>query len=187
MNQNKEKFQLGQELETFLVELASDLGSDVTSLDLFTEHKRFDQKFRGSPHYRGKPWRDWAMIDWGNDVTLPGQIWIFVDLQQIPLERCHEPGVYAVIESANPNPDKAEQDLSQIFEPFLKERKKNGRDLETRQFYLVPVASFDSPICLIPDHGNTNPAAYLKLTPRKDWAAQFSVWLGLEHSKEFPR
>jgi len=44
--QNRDKFQLGKDLEAFLEELANLLvvGSDAStmSLDLFTEHKRFD-------------------------------------------------------------------------------------------------------------------------------------------------
>ena len=93
--QSRDIFQLGKELEAFLQDLADLViaGTEKSSisLDLFTEHKRFDQIYRGSPHYRGMPWRDWAMINWGNGVILPGQIWIFVDLHNIPEERSFHP------------------------------------------------------------------------------------------------
>jgi len=188
---NRDNFQLGHDLETFLADLSDVVvaGTEESSIsiDLFTEHKRFDQIYRGSPHYRGLPWRDWAMINWGNGVILPGQIWIFVNLQNIPEESFHDPGIYAIIESSDPNPDVEERRLSQILQPFLKETKTNseGRPNQ-RRFHLVPVSSIHSPICMIPDHGNPDPSAYLKLAPKSEWAKMFSNWLEKEHSREFP-
>ena len=39
------------------------------------------------------------MINWGNGVILPGQIWIFVDLQNIPEESFHDPRVFMQLSS----------------------------------------------------------------------------------------
>jgi len=189
---NRDKFQLGKDLEAFLADLSDVVvaGTEASSIsiDLFTEHKRFDQIYRGSPHYRGKPWRDWAMINWGNYLIQPGQIWIFANLQNIPEDSFHDQGNYAIIESSDPNPDVEERRLSQILQPFLKETKTNsdGRP-NKRRFYLVPVSFIHSPICMISDHGNPNQWAHLKLAPKSEWSKMFSNWLEQEHTREFPR
>ena len=180
----KDKFKLEPDLCTFLATTVNMLGNDVKHLDLFTEHKRFDQIFRASPFFLGKPWHDWAMIDWGDGQVLPGQISIFIDLRDVPVGLRYEPSVYAVVESANPVLDKEEQELSQIFQPYIKEMKE-GTD--ERSFYLVDVGAFYSPTCMIPDHGHENNAACLRLRPRSEWAAQFSDWLETPYERQFRR
>ena len=127
------------------------------------------------------------MIDWGNALVLPGQLWIFVDLSQIPASLCYERGIYAVVESSNPVTTPAEVDLSQIFQPYLKETAGAINGTFQRRFYLVDVESFYAPCCMVPDHGNPDPRAYLRLTPKKEWATQFADWLATEHAREFPR
>ena len=183
----KDKFKLEEELTNMLSHVMNQLGDSVTELKLFTEHKRFDQIFRATPRYLGKPWRDWVMIDWGNALVLPGQLWIFVDLSQIPASLCYERGIYAVVESSNPVITPAEVDLSQIFQPYLKETAGPINGTFQRRFYLVDVESFYAPCCMVPDHGNPDPRAYLRLTPKKEWATQFADWLATEHAREFPR
>ncbi len=183
----KDKFKLEPALTNMLSDVMDQLGNAVSEVQLFTEHKRFDQIFRATPRYLSKPWRDWALIDWGDGLVLPGQLWIFADLTQIPDDLCYERGIYAVVESANPVVTRAEVDLSQIFQPYLKETSGTNNGTVQRKFYLVDVESFYAPCCMIPDHGNPNPRAYLKLTPKKEWASQFADWLATEHSREFPR
>ena len=137
--------------------------------------------------YLGKAWYDWVMIDWGKDYILPGQIWCFVDLRNIPKGLAHECGIYAVIESADANTDEEEIDHCSLFVPYIKEidvsAVENG--IAKRKFYLVPVDAFYSPAVLIPDLGNENKNAYLSLVPRTEWSDQFVGWLGTEHTKEF--
>ena len=190
-SQEKDSWKLEKDLCNFLTEVADEL--DVSSLDLFTEHKRFDYLFRATPLYLGKPWRDWAMFEWDHNNVTPGHIWIFVDLRKIPANPTYDPGIYAVIETStavtnelgddengNPMPD-----LSHILRPFLKEMKA-GTENE-RQFHLVSVSSIHSTTCMIPDHGNENKNAYLRLRPRSEWAEQFSSWLSTPHERAFPR
>lgn len=69
----------------------------------------------------------------------------------------------------------------------MKETAGTNNGTIKRRFYLVDVESFYAPCCMIPDHGNPNPCAYLYLVPKKDWAAQFSDWLKIEHERDFPR
>lgn len=185
-SQDKYNMRLCNELQFFLQHTLNLLGDDVEKLSLFTEHKRFEQIFRGSPKHLGKPWRDWVMVDWGNNNILPAQIWIFVDLQEIPDNLPYQPGVYAVIESANANDDEEENEFSELFVPYTKEMRDddNPQNLK-RKFYLVDVESFVAPTVVIPDIGNENQAALLRLLPKDDWAEQYVSWLGQEHTREF--
>jgi hypothetical protein len=183
---NQHKFKLGKELMAFLETTINLLGDDVNSLSLFTEHKRFNQIFRASPYFLDKPWRDWAMIDWGNNNILPGQIWIFVDLTEIQDSPTYEPGIYAVIESADANMDENEIAMTELFVPYTKETDgvdENGKI--KRKFYLVDVEAIHSPTIVIPDLGNENPAAYLRMVPKTEWTQQFITWLASEHTREF--
>lgn len=179
---NKHRFKLAPELQSFLVSTMDELGDGVSTLDLFTEHKRQGQIFRASPYFGGKPWRDWVMIDWGNNLILPAQLWMFVNLQEIPEGLVYEPGIYAVVESAEENEDAIEQNMSELLLPYVKETDGLDENGEVkRKFYLVDVESFYEPAVLIPDLGNENVGAYLRLVPRAEWAEQFSEWLGEEH------
>ena len=187
---DKHLCKLGPELSSFLESLVDLLGDDVEELALFTQHVRSGQTFRGSPRFLGKPWRDWVMIDWGEDDggVLPGQIWCFVDLTNIPTNLAYEPGIYAVIESSSPAKDRSDNAFSEIFKPYLKELKKIHKDGRIeRSFYLVDVESFHAPTVMIPDIGNQNPAAFLRMIPRVEWSAQFIEWLHAEHTREFSK
>jgi len=183
---DRHKFQLSLELRKFLESTMNIMGADCQTIHLFTEHKRNNQIFRGSPRMLGKAWRDWVMIDWGNNIILPGQIWIFVDFRDVPPNLPYEPGIYAVIESSDHNEDEEENDLCELFVPYTKET--DGVDEEgniKRKFYLVDVEAFHEPTVLIPDIGNENPAAMLRLRPKYEWSDQFVTWLSSEHTQEF--
>jgi len=139
------KFKLEPELCACLSEIIGQLGNGVETLSLVTEHKRHGQIFRATPWFLKKPWRDWVTVDWGDDALLPGQIWIFVDLRDIPQGLIYEPGIYAVMESSTKRTVPSETSLSQIFAPHLKETlpKKEGK--VQRLFYFVDVESFHAP------------------------------------------
>jgi len=94
------------------------------------------------------------MVDWGNDELSPGQIWVFVDLREIPDDLACEPCIFAEMESSFRQTAQTETGLSQIVVPFLKETlpKKEGKG--QIKFYLVGVESFHAATCMIPDHGN---------------------------------
>lgn len=184
--QGKDQFKLGSELEAFLREIHDGFGGDVSTINIFTEHKREGIIFRGSPYYRGSPCRHWVMVNWGNEVILPAQIWCFLDLTDVPPDMTYEPGIYAVVESAKASTNQQEIKMSELFVPYLKETKgtdENGQ--KKRKFYLVDVESFVSTACVIPDLGNKNPAAFLRLLPRHLWKNQFIAWLCSENAIDF--
>jgi len=90
---NVHSFKLEPELCVYLSEIIGQLGNGVETLSLFTEHKRYGQIFRATPWCLKKSWRDWVTVDWGDYVLLPSQIWIFVDLRDIPRGLIYEPGM----------------------------------------------------------------------------------------------
>ena len=82
--------------------------------------------FRGAPMHSGPVWRDWVVIDWGEDGVLPCKIWGFVDLRGISEQETDanigglnqvSPGIYGIAESANPI---RRERFSEIFVEFTK-------------------------------------------------------------------
>ena len=149
----------------------------ISELTIYTEHKRQGQIFRSSPYFLGKPWRDWVMVNWDGGLTLPAQIWGFIDLTTIPsVEGEREPGVYAIVESCTPVKTPSEANLSRLFVPYKKDiEEKDGK--VTRKFWLVDTEAFHSSTTVIPDIGNIDDTAFLRLKSKDEWAEGFSDWL----------
>ena len=124
------------------------------------------------------------MIHWEGDddddpsYDLPAQIWCFLDLSHLKEGAAIEAGVYAVIESADPNEAREEQNISKLFEPYIKERQGKNR-----KYYLVNTSSFAAPACVIPDIGNKrSDSAFLRLLPREEWCNKFNAFLETEQT-----
>ncbi len=181
----KQQFHHPMEVLFFLSEELQSLGNDGRKVKLYTEHNRHGQIFRASPLHLGKPWRDWVYIKWGKDWTLPAQIHCFVDLRDITCNKAYEPGVYAVIKSADLDESGTEEITSQLLLPYRKETEYDDEGNPKRKFYLVDVESFEAPACVVPNLGHDDPATFLCLLPRKKWANQFKGWLNLLHTRDF--
>ena len=147
--------------------------------------------FRGHPNFRGtgRPWRDWAIVDWGDEKEggyghLPCLIWCFVTLEGLDEKLDGDQGpkygsinlqddTYAVVEYGKWDVDKAEICMSDLFVPF---HKVLGH--KKRRFYLAPVDAIVAPMCVIPDigcHGRRN--KYFQVKPRSQWSEMFKGWL----------
>jgi hypothetical protein len=158
-----------------------------TKVELFSEHIRNGQMFRGNHDYRKKPWRDWVMINFGSYYgEVPCQIWSYVDLRDVPVEQLNftvegmkvkNPGIYAIVESTYPILEKDEITRSDIFKPIAKYTREDG----SRQFYLVDVDSFAAPVLVVPDVGGKR-NAFLRMTPRSVWLHRFMSWLMEPHA-----
>ena len=184
---NKHRFKFEKELDDFLLECLRSMSGSIfeRKLDIYTEHVRDGNMFRGSPYYRGKAWLDWVEINFGESFgLLPCQMWCFLDLRAykppdygpvlVP-----EPGIYAVIEYATPVLDAAEVAMSEIFVPFRKIFQPNGK----RDFFLVNCDSFADPCCVIPDIGSKNKKAYFVVKQRTtEWAGMFEDWVNEPHT-----
>lgn len=204
------KFVFDMQLVKFLGKILQKVKRELAILPIFTTYTRNDQIFRGTPNFLGKPWQDWVNIEWGNGWGIqPAHIWCFLDLRQLTKDYhvgdatigqiTIGPGVFAVVESAfqadepqdlegeDENGDLIYFEYSSIFQAYEKYVGKDTLDDGSvrRQFYLAPVDSFHSPVVMIPDVGNKNPAAYLKMLPQSEWSDQFIRWLGTPHQRDF--
>ncbi len=178
----KQMFKFHHDLIDELDGLLVSLGPQVEYLTIYTKHKRHGQIFRGTPYFLGKPWMDWVMINWAGDHISPGQIWCFVDLRNIPTGLTWDPAIYAICESATRNTDREENKLSRLFVPYTKDVYVNNNQI-TQRFYMVDVDTFHSATCLIPDIGNIDDTALLRLKPKEDWAEDFVEWLNKAYKR----
>lgn len=156
----------------------------IDHMKLYTEYTKEGHKFRASPLYRGKPWRDWVLIKWKEHGILPCLLWGFLDLRDIPEEAVnfgHPRAVIAIVERSYPIEDEKEVGMSEIFVPFMKGKQEGKHG--GRQFFYADVEDFHHPACVIPDLGNPNPRVVLYVKPRKMWTDMFVEWLREDHSK----
>ena len=164
-------------------------------LPICTEHKRNGCTFRGHPDYRGGgPWRDWAMINWGDPDEggygdLPCQIWCFVTLRGLPESDAGDSDdeatgikyggiylenlTYAVVECGRWDTNEQEITMCDLFQPFFKDLAAGGR----RRFYLADVGAIVAPMCVVPDIGCKGGNRYFDVKGRSEWVELFVSWL----------
>ena len=176
-----------------LMEMALDMEEDAFELPIYTEHHRDGYTFRGHPDYRGTGvWRDWAMIDWGDPEDggygkLPCHIWCFVKLEGLPDNAAPgtgykyggiflQNGTYAVVESGRWDTDETEITMSDLFQPFFKD--KRGKK---QKFYLADVNAIVAQLCVVPDIGCKGGNRYFQVKNRSDWAQEFEDWVEDPH------
>lgn len=179
-----------QDVVDFLFDLQTKLAGENLGfkLEIRTVHKREGLIFRGTPDFRGAPWRDWAMFDWGEvDGALPGQIWCFVVIDSIPegqdSDLYHggvhlDNGEFAVIESSKFS-RVASMRESDIFLPITKEvthRRGDNRGWK-RKFYLANVESIQKACVAVPDVGERTGTGYFVVRARTEWVEEFKAWL----------
>lgn len=174
-----------------LQEKTSDHGLD--SLSLYSNHYRKGLVFRGTSNHQGEVWRDWVMVDWGDDYgSLPCKIWGFVNLSDLPPGNNItigglsdvDPAIYAIVESSEWVEDEAEVGRSEIFVPIMKVigGKSNGNVTKLR-FFLADVEAFQDPMVVIPDIGGP-PNAYFVCKNRETWRNDFVEWLREPHEHD---
>jgi hypothetical protein len=181
---------LNIDLLEFLVHIQSSISDHVAGykLPIYTRHVRNGTIFHGHPNYRGQGvWKDWVMVEWGGGYgRLPCHINCFVVLEGLPAAVRQldiggiklTNGVYAVVESTEPENLEKEVMMSDLFVPYLKTVKGidgNG-EVTGRVFYLADTEAFVQPCAVIPDIGGP-PNRYFYVKPRDDWRKEFSLWL----------
>ena len=171
------------EFVNFVAELQYKVGD--LPVEVRTHHKRGGELFRAHMNYRGSVWRDWVMIDFGDDGRYPARIGGFVDLRG--LSDANESfsyggidnvtrGVYAIVEYAD-FVEEDEEDESLIFVRLLKKVGRIHNGAVTRlSYWLVDVESFAATITVVPDIGGA-PNAYLLVKSREEWREAFEEWL----------
>ena len=168
-------------------------------LPVLSEHKRDKILFRAHPNFMGRgPWKDWVLVDWGEEGVLPCHIQCFVDLTSLDSGSKTlqfggidlKPNAYAVVECGQFDEDEEEQAKSDIFKPITLEVKgideddEDGRQFVTgRTFYLADVEAFQGVCAVIPNLGGP-PNAYLHVKPEKEWSMMFEDWLRKPHTHD---
>ena len=161
----------------------------MKNLQILPEYKRNGIIFRGTPAYREKPWRDWAMFDRvGQDGHFPGHIWCFVVIETEPFAhgqgQTHggidlAKGSYAVVERGYFVDDESAIDLSSIFRPFKKEvaSAPQGAQGWKRKFYLANLDALLYPLAVVPDIGCEGGLGFFTVKRRGVWANTFGEWI----------
>jgi hypothetical protein len=194
-SKNADKTSWNVAVVIFLVELQAKVLDQLplNEMEIYTEHKRDAQIYRGHPNYVGKgPWRDWVWVDWGGEGELPCHIWCFVDLEGLAAggQPIHHggirvlPGVYAVVETSYIDDDDNDVGRSDLMLPVRKEVEQNGEGKVTkRTFYLANTSAFLRPCSVIADVGG--PAnKYFVVSSRSDWAKEFIKWVEQPHTDD---
>jgi len=175
----------------FVQGLTETVSPYIHEMEVRTTFTRNGVIFRGTPRYVGSVWRDWVVVDWGDDGKLPNKVWGFVDLSGIPDDNDLEygglspipPGIYGIVESATYLRSKEEVRRSEIFVPITKEVGKvvQGRVVDLK-FYLADIDAFDEAIAVIPDIGGAA-NAYFVVKKRRQWGQDFVKWLHMPYEK----
>ena len=182
---------LEKDLVDFIGNLQNSVRDYLSHVTLRSYHKRMGHIFRGQSRYRGAVWRDWALVDWGEEGQLPNKLYGFVDLRQLPngtglqyAEILLQPTIYAVVEIGFFIEDEEKKSLSEIFVPITKQVDEHtGDTVGPMTFYLADVETILKPIAVVPDlGGRTND--YFLVKEREEWREDFVEFLEREFDVE---
>ena len=179
---DKDEENLETDLVDFLGGLQNLLKDEIKKLCLQSVHKHGNQIFRGHGRFCKKPWRDWALIDWGAEGRFPSKIWGFLNLTGLSERTCYQygginvkKGIYAVIENAIWVEDENEVQLSEIFVAIrLEVTLIENNEVVKQKFYLADVEAIVAPLAIIPDLGGP-PNVYLMVKDCETWRLDF-IW-----------
>ena len=180
----KHEIAIEKDLIDFMGGLNLAVSHHVSSVTMQTLHRRKGQIFRADNNYRDTVWRDWALIDWGNEGKLPNKLWGFVDLSALP-DSCRVTyggvrlysGNFAIVENASFLEDEMEVELSEIFVPIEKHLAVSTENTSARlQLYLADVEAIVEPIAVVPDIGGPS-NRYFYVKDREEWRKDFEEFL----------
>lgn len=156
------------------------------NLTIYSIYRRDELTFRTSTNFMSKAWRDWVIIDWGEEEgDLPSHCMGFVNLSALPpnfgviFGASGElyAGVFAIVEVAQPVPADSLDITSDLFVPYEKEVGGfTGRFVSHNKYYLADVEAIVGPAAVIPDVGGPV-NRYLYLKDRRKWKKDFVKWL----------
>ena len=204
-NKTKQRISLEEYTYFILTELLDRCSNLLNKLDVYDELRVFDESsdnrtqiYRASPMYEGKPWYSWAIFDlsvseeqrWHRNM--PCQIKAFVDLTELPPEAEASvglsSGLYALVEVTYPNPDIQEHRRSKLWYPVVKKASTMTSFAGTNCLMeLVSIDQLMGPATVVPDHGNEDNRAFLRLVRPTLWKELFNEWLRAEHTRAWDR
>ena len=154
--------------------------------------KNKSQLYRAEPYRDGNPWYDWGVFHWSDELGQPrvvlGQMKAFVDLRELPLGNStnYSPGIYVFMEIATYNSDDQEQRQSDILLPYLKKQSRLEHLQDSHnELRFVHISKLRAPAVVVPDLGNENRRAYLRMMPLAHWGSLFDLWLQQPHRREW--
>ena len=204
-NKAKQRISLEEYTYFVLTEILERCSKLVDKLYVYEELRVFDdnndngsQIYRASPMYEGKPWYSWAIFDlsvseeqrWQRQM--PCQIKAFIDFTELPPDA--EPsvrlssGIYALVEVTYPNPNIQEHRRSKLWYPIRKKESDLTSFASSNcAMELVSIDQLVGPTTVVPDHGNEDNKAFLRLVRPTLWKDLFNEWLRSEHTREWER
>ena len=195
-NKSKHGVRLELQLIDFIAKLQTIVGNYTKSPDIWTKYVRDGQIFRAHTHFFGQVWRDWAVIDWGDEGHLPCEMMGFIDLRDMPGPiNCEiggvsalDPEIYCIVqcsECVHPvsqarNKEERRQMELDVFRPLT---KIVGGFTEGKvshlKFFLAPVDAIVRDVLITPDLGGA-PNGYLEVLPRSRWRKALLEWFNDE-------
>jgi hypothetical protein len=137
--------------------------------------------YRATDMYRGGPWNDFCMVDYGNQGSFPSKIFGFVQylsggISSNSTTNHEDKCMYAVIQcSAKP------LRTSFIDEHFITTFRL-GTNYDS--FDVVPVESIMHPMLAVPSFGSTSDDLYVTATPYEQWGKYFENEMRRIHRDE---
>ena len=182
----KKPITIEQCLVDYIGKLQEHLKNYYTYLSIYPNYTRKGHIFRASTKFMCKAWRDWAIIDWGEDEgNLPCHLMGFIDLSDLPDDYEVDyrnygvigKGIFAIVEVAQKVTEEDDTVRSELFVPYAKEVGGfTGKFVSHNKYYLADVEAIVGPAALIPDiDGPANHYLYLK--DRAKWRKDFERWL----------
>ena len=178
-----------QDFVDFFAGLRHAVSDHYDDLLLYTLYKRGGHIFRSHVSFCGAVWRDWVVINWGQDGKLPNKIWGFVDLTGLNVNsgisygglNNLQPGLYAIVESAMVDAEEADKG---IFVPITTEVGELQDGYVTQLlYYLADVEAIVAPAVVVPDIGGNN-NGYFWVKSALQWRESFEKWLDAPHEED---
>jgi len=137
--------------------------------------------FRAHPSYRGKPWYDWAYIEFVEEDILgedeqrlyPSKILGFVEMP-------HDKSIYSVVQCSMKHMSWNKL-LSKFIVPF-----NLGTNFNI-SYAMVPVSSIVHPLAVFPDYGNNDTTSFFVVLPKRNWTGYFSSQLSKDNERKHSR
>ena len=197
--QKKTHHKHDHQLQTLLKHMAGILHPLIGPLPVYGELKvptpdleEDFQIYRAEPWYEGKPWHDWGVFSWSQDLgqhqIVLGQLKCFVDLRDLPEEGVdgRPPSIYAIMEIATPCKVPGEHTKSELFELWEKlPTTMAGFEERCNRLEIICVSRLRRPAVVVPDLGSDNPRSYMRMVPMWQWDKMFDEWLEKPHRRQW--
>ena len=96
--------------------------------------------------------------------------------------------MYLIVEPTMPNDDPREKFRSEFWSAWVTlPSTATGVASTKKKLEVIPINKLKGPTTVVPDLGNSNKRAHLKLLRPKHWGALFTSWLNTPHKRKFDR